>query len=264
MSLIDAIWLALLQGITEFLPVSSSSHLILPSKLLGAPDQGLTFDVAVHLGSLMAVLYYFRRRLMTLISGCILSLQSGTLNEHSLLSLQLAFATLPVVIAGALFKGIIETDLRNISVIGITTIAFGVLLALADRKSGERTEQHLSMWTALGIGGAQALALIPGVSRSGVTITAALFLGLNRQAAARFSFLLGIPAIGGACLLKMSELFIYGEPEAILTAGTGFIVSAVASFLSIGLFLRFVDSIGLLPFAIYRVVLGSVLLIFFI
>lgn len=264
LDLVNTIWLALLQGITEFLPISSSAHLILPAKLLGIKDQGLTFDVAVHAGSLAAVIYYFRDQLKDLIKGCLTSLRSGRLNAEGALSLKLIIASLPVLPVGILAQDLIEQNLRTVAVIGTTTLVFGLLLAWADRKSNTHDEQQLTIVGALFIGIAQTLALIPGVSRSGITLSAALLLGLNREAAARIAFLLGIPAIAGASLVKLTGLVMSGAPAQIASAGLGFLVSAVAAFLSIGLFLRFLNRIGLLPFAIYRVILGTLLLTFFL
>ena len=262
MESVDLIWLALLQGVTEFLPVSSSAHLILFSQLLDKPDQGMTFDIAVHLGSMLAVVYYFRQQLKSLVSGCLNSIQTKKWSNESKLGLNLTIATLPIVIVGLLANDLVATSLRNLITIAITTIGFGILLGIADRKAGNKTEYQISMTAALCIGLAQVLAIIPGTSRSGITITAALLLGLNRQAAARFAFLLGIPAIAGSALVKLTELIQAGKPEALVAATAGLAISALFSFLSIGLFLRLLARVGLMPFVIYRCALGVILLSF--
>lgn len=259
---IDAIWLALLQGVTEFLPISSSAHLILPSQLWGQKDQGLAFDIAVHAGSLTAVLYYFRAELKTLLAGCAVALRSRQMNTHAALGLNLLIATVPIAICGVLVKDIVAGELRNIAVIATTTIVFGVLLIWADRQCGARRhEQSLTTTEAFYIGLAQAIALIPGVSRSGIVMTACLLLKLDRQAAARFAFLLSIPTIAGASLLQAIETLTLPQTVPVEIMGIGFVTSMVAAFFCIGIFLRFIDKIGLLPFAIYRVILGCVLLL---
>ena len=172
--------LALIQGLTEFLPVSSSAHLILPSALFGWPDQGLAFDVAVHLGSLLAVLLYFRNELLGLSKGCLETVATGKLNPQTRQVLYLALATLPVLFAGFTFKSSIEAQLRGPLVIAISTIVFGGLLLLADRHSEVKPQATAISWrVALIIGLAQVIALIPGTSRSGITMTAALFCGLE-------------------------------------------------------------------------------------
>lgn len=262
MTFVDVIWLALLQGITEFLPVSSSAHLILFSQLLGKTDQGIAFDVAVHSGSLLAVIYYFREQLKSLLFGCLDSIQTKNWNNQSKLGLNLIIATLPIVVVGALAHDLVATSLRNLTTIAITMIGFGLLLGIADRQAGSKTEHQLSMTVALCIGLAQVLAIIPGTSRSGITMTAALLLGLNHQAAARFAFLLSIPAIAGSGLIKLTELAQADQPEAWATAITGLVISALFSFFSIGLFLKLLERIGLMPFVIYRCALGLILLLF--
>lgn len=252
-----AIALALIQGITEFLPISSSAHLILPGRLLGWADQGIVFDVAVHLGSLVAVLFYFRRDVVALVQGSLTALSQRAWNEDARLALYLVVATLPVAVAGVLLKSIIEGELRSIQVIACTTIGFGLLLAVADRQKGDAS---LSLSTALWVGLAQVLAIIPGTSRSGITMTAALFCGLGREQAARFSFLLAIPVILAASLLAGLDALEQGvvmAPEALLT---GVAVSALTAYATIRLFLGWVQRVGFMPFVIYRCVLGLILL----
>jgi len=247
--------LALIQGLTEFLPVSSSGHLLLPAAVLGWPDQGLAFDVAVHVGSLLAVLIYFRRDLIEIVADWFGSF-SGQHTQQSKLGWLLIVATVPAGLAGLLFSDWIEVHLRTAWVVGLTTIVFGLLLGWADWSGKRQGDLSKLTWRhALWIGGAQALALIPGTSRSGITITMALMLGLTRQASARFSFLMSIPLITLSGAYKTLDLI--GQPDtewAVMLLGV--VVSAVSAGLCIHWFLRFVDRVGMLPFVLYRVLLG--------
>jgi undecaprenyl-diphosphatase len=255
----QAIVLALLQGLTEFLPISSSAHLVIPSLVLGWPDQGLAFDVAVHVGTLSAVLYYYRADLIRMAGAWFRSF-GGAASEDSRLVWYLAVATVPAVVVGFLAGDYIETSLRTLPVIATTTLLFGLLLGVADRRAAHTTGQApLTLSVALLIGLAQAIAPIPGVSRSGITITAALLLGLNRQAAARFSFLLSIPVIAGAGTLKTWELASSGTPPDWSQLALGVAVSGVMAYLCIDLFLRLLDRVGLMPFVYYRVLLAAAL-----
>lgn len=267
--LVQIVVLALIQGATEFLPVSSSAHLILPSALSDWPDQGLAFDVAVHCGTLLAALVYFRRELTGFARSGAAFLTHGRRDDNVAMMARIALATLPIVAAGALFKDAVEAHLRTTTVIGATTLIFGIALWWADgRRTGGLTEggrlaAHLpSHWQALLIGTAQALALVPGTSRSGVTIAAALALGFARTAALRFSFLLAIPAIGGAALLTGLE----ASGSAAALRGDlvlGFVLAAASAFACMTVFVRFVERVGMAPFAIYRILLGAMLLLFF-
>ncbi len=251
--------LALIQGITEFLPISSSAHLILPSQLLGWPDQGLAFDIAVHAGSLLAVLVYFRHTLTGMAGGAWIGVTERRMNADLHLGLMVVLATLPVIVAGFALKDFVESQLRSTLVIATTTIVFGLLLGLADRRAGVRDEYAITATMALLIGLAQALALVPGTSRSGITITAALLLGLSRPGAARFSFLLSIPAILGAGVLALADALDSDEPVdwQVITIGTG--AAAISAYACIHLFIRWIERIGMLPFVIYRLLLGAVL-----
>lgn len=253
----QALVLAFLQGLTEFLPVSSSAHLVMPSLVLGWPDQGLAFDVAVHLGTLSAVLWYYRADLVAMAHGWSRSLISGEVSPDSKLVWYLALATIPAGVIGLLGRAIIEQDMRSLPVVATTTLLFGLLLGLADRSAGrQRAGVRLSLWLALLIGSAQALALIPGVSRSGVTITAALFLGLERQVAARFSFLLSIPVIAAAGALKAWDLYVSAVAVDWFLLGLGAAVSGLTAYLCITVFLRLLDRVGMAPFVYYRIVLA--------
>ncbi len=261
MDIFQIIVLAIMQGITEFLPISSSAHLILVPKLTNWQDQGLAFDVAVHVGSLAAVLWYFRNDLKPLTLAWIKSLQTRQQTAESRLVWAVGFGTIPVAIAGLLLSGIVATDLRNITVIAMTTIAFGLLLGYADvYGKGTRNEYNLTWKDVLLIGLAQAIALIPGTSRSGITMTAALLLNLERKAAARFSFLLAIPVIllaGGHDIVKLLK---QSAPVDWFSLGLGAVLSAVSAYFCIKIFINVLDRIGMLPFVIYRLLLGMILL----
>lgn len=261
MSTVEVIILAIIQGLTEFLPISSSAHLILPSAILGWQDQGLVFDVAVHVGTLLAVMLYFRRDIGQLTVGWVQSL-AGKHSTESKLAWWVILATIPAGLAGLLAADFIESFLRSPYVIAITTIVFGLALWLADATAKQQyVMAQLSWKQALLIGIAQAVALIPGTSRSGITMTAALMLGLDRVSAARFSFLLSIPIIvlsGGYQASKLIAEPAHYDISAI-ALGTG--LSFISAFVCIHLFLKVIERMGMLPFVLYRLVLGVVLLL---
>lgn len=265
MEIIQTIFLAMLQGLTEFLPISSSAHLILPSQLLGWEDQGLAFDVAVHVGTLAAVVIYFRRDLLVMAKAWSRSLIAGEVSAQSRLAWYVVWGTIPAGVAGFLANGLVEDYLRSTLVIAGATVLFGLLLYVAERFGSQQRElEQMGLRDVLVIGMAQALALVPGTSRSGITITAAVLLGLNRTAAARFSFLLSIPIISAAGLLKLTELL--GSESLIDWTGiiTGSVVAFVSAYLCIGWFLAVIERIGLLPFVVYRLLLGAILFLFFV
>jgi undecaprenyl-diphosphatase len=256
----QAVVLALLQGFVEFLPISSSAHLVIPSLVLGWPDQGLAFDIAVHVGTLAAVVLYYRADLIRMAGSWFGSLAGAPANDDSRLVWYLAVATLPVIVVGFVAGDFIETSLRNLPVIATTTLVFGLLLGVADKRARTATgAARLTLIVALLIGLAQAIAPIPGVSRSGITITAALLLGMSRQAAARFSFLLSIPVIAGAGSLKTWDLVSSGLDVDWQLLGLGALVSGLTAYGCIALFLRLLDRIGMMPFVYYRVLLAAVL-----
>jgi len=262
MELWHIIVLAVIQGLTEFLPISSSAHLILPSQVFGWPDQGLAFDVAVHVGTLAAVVWYFRSEVCRLTVAWAGDTVRGRVGQDSGLAWAVIAGTVPAGLAGLLLNDFIETSLRSGLVIAVSTIGFGLVLWWSDAV-GRRNRDlpALTMKDAVIIGVAQALALIPGTSRSGITITAALFLGFGREAAARFSFLLSIPLILAAGLLKTLELAEQGGATDWAAIALGAALSFVSAVVCIHLFLKFLEQLGLMPFVIYRLVLGLMLLV---
>ena len=258
---LHAVVLALIQGLTEFLPISSSAHLILVPALLGWPDQGLAFDVAVHAGSLVAVVAHLRRDLADLARGWLRSVLGGRpFAAESRLAWMVVAATVPVGLAGLAAGEAVELHLRSPVVIAAANLFFALLLLGADRwGAGTRGDRSLTFRDAVLVGCAQALALIPGASRSGVTITAGLALGLAPRTAARFSFLLAVPVIALAGGAKGVELL--AAPAAVdwFAFGIGVLVAALGAYACIGAFLALVARIGLWPFAVYRIALGIAL-----
>ena len=262
MDWIQIIVLALIQGITEFLPISSSGHLVLPSLLTDWPDQGLAFDVGVHFGTLLAVIVYFRSTLFEMANSTLQWPVHRRYDEHLDWVLKLALATLPAAVVGLLGKDFIEANLRSVVVIATTTVVFGLLLGFADRKRGESTQVGWDHATWIGL--AQALALIPGTSRSGITITAALLLGLARTTAARFSFLLAIPTIAGAQLLLTLDLVETGFNAQWRDLLAGAAIAGLSAFWCIHFFILLVERTGMLPYVVYRLLLGLCLFLFFV
>lgn len=262
MSNLETIFLALIQGLTEFLPISSSAHLIIPSEVLGWKDQGLAFDVAVHVGTLFAVLIYFRDDLQRMLKAWFSSL-TGTHSTDSRLAWFVLLGTIPAAAIGFLAKDFIEVNLRSAAVIAATTIGFGLLLGWADKKAEQtRVVEHITIKDAVFIGFAQVLAIIPGTSRSGITMTAGLMLGLDRESAARFSFLLSIPIIALAGGYHSLKLVVSDTSVAWGTIGLGTAVAFVSAYACIHYFLLFVERVGMMPFVIYRLLLGVGLLFF--
>ena len=262
---LQAVWLAAVQGFTEFLPISSSAHLILLPRLLGWEDQGLAFDVAVHIGSLAAVLFYFRHDLVPMVRDWVMTLAGRPNTEHSRLAWAVVIGTIPLGIGGLLLKVLVGGELRSPLVIASTTILFGLLLAWAHYAGKRQRDEHTLSWKdALLIGGSQVLALIPGTSRSGITITTGLLLGLSRTAAARFSFLLSIPAIILPGILLGAELVQSAEPVHWRSFAFGVVSSAVFAYLCIRLFLALIQRIGMTIFVVYRLLLGVFLFYLFL
>lgn len=265
MDLIQIIVLALLQGLTEFLPISSSAHLILVPQIVdGWRDQGLAFDVAVHVGTLSAVVLYFQKELKPMTRDWFASLTSHQLTPDSRLAWAVLLGTIPVGLVGLLFKDLIETHLRSPLVIASATIVFGLLLWWADWQGKRNRDEHSITWRdVLVIGCAQALALIPGTSRSGATMTAGLMMGMTREAAARFSFLLSIPVITLSGALVTKDLIEQAGPVDWSALFIGTALAGFTAYLCIHYFLKLLEKIGMLPFVIYRLILGMLLFYLF-
>lgn len=256
--------LAVVQGLTEFLPISSSAHLILVPVLTAWEDQGLVFDVALHLGSLSAVVLYFRQEIWQMIASSVMALRGQGVDQDARLAFWVIIATLPVCVVGFLLQGFISGYMRSTFIIGISLIVFGLLLGYADWKQrGTRSEYQMSLKDVLIIGAAQVLALIPGTSRSGITITAALLVGMSREGAARFSFLLSIPVIVLAGGLEAFSLLKDPQPIDLPAMLVGTLLSGVAAYLCIHYFLVIIKKLGMQLFVVYRVLFGAWLLWFF-
>jgi undecaprenyl-diphosphatase len=261
MTLLQVIVLALIQGLTEFLPISSSAHLILGGRAFGWPEQGLVFDVATHLGTLIAVLIYFRRDLWRMGLACLHAPTSPEETQARRLAGLIVIASLPALLIGYLASDLVEHLLRDLRVIAYATIGFGLLLWWADaRGPRDRSLGELRWNHALIVGLAQVLALIPGTSRSGITITAGRFLGLDAHAAARFSFLLSVPIIGAAGAYGALRVWTGDAQIDWFEFALGAGIAALVGWACIAVFLALVRRIGLMPFVIYRLVLGVVLL----
>jgi undecaprenyl-diphosphatase len=265
MEWLQIIVLSLVQGITEFLPISSSAHLILTPQLFDWPDQGLAFDVALHVGTLTAVVGYFRIELRQMLLACFSRTADGSHDRDARLTGLVLLASLPALMIGLVFHDYVETELRSPLIIAITTIGFGVVMLMANtEKAAARDEYHLTILIAAVVGLAQMLAFIPGTSRSGITMTAGVLMGMTRDGAARFSFLLSIPLIlgGGAyktlLLLQANEAVDWGSLLA------GIVLSAISALICIHWFLGFIQKFNFTPFVIYRLLLGAVLLVIFV
>ena len=262
MDFTQVLLLALIQALTEFLPISSSAHLYLAGEWVGSGYQGLVFDLGLHLGTLLAVLVYFRKDWIDLGRAALQWRPGKPLDNEQRTLIGLTLATIPGGLAAMAMGDEGTTALRTYLVIGCTQIVFGSLLyyAFARSAASTRGERTLSIGHAVLIGCAQALALVPGVSRSGITMTAGLLLGLERQAAARFSFLLAVPITAAAALHGVSEILKEGNDTDPASFWLGAAISAVAGYIVILFFLAMIRRIGMLPFFLYRVGLGLVLL----
>jgi undecaprenyl-diphosphatase len=257
MDLVQTIVLAVVQGLTEFLPISSSGHLVLTPAFAGWTDQGLAFDIAVHFGTLAAVITYFRHELWTMAR----SLVAGR-SADGRFAWQIIVATVPLGLAGLVFADVVETSLRSPAVIAASSAGFGLLLWLADRYGrGQRAETGLGWRDVLLVGCGQALALIPGTSRSGITMTVGLALGLTREAAGRFSFLLSVPAIGMVAAWQLVQFLRDPAPVAWGGLTLAVLLSAATAFVSIAVFLNLIGRIGMGVFALYRIALAVVIVV---
>ncbi len=267
MTPLQAVVLAVVQGLTEFLPISSSAHLILVPRFLGWPDQGQVFDLSTHLGSLLAVLVYFREDLLRLFGAVpkLFSREALVPGTDAALLLNLGIGTIPAAVAGLLIADFVAGRARDPYLIAWMTLIFGVLLGLADWLGrGTRGEKQVSWPQALLIGVFQAIAMIPGTSRSGATITAGRATGLSRPGAARFSFLLSVP-VGFLVFAKETLDLVQGEGARVgaLPLALGFVVSALTSFAVIAWLLRFLQRHSMLVFVGYRLVLAALLFAWF-
>jgi undecaprenyl-diphosphatase len=258
---VQAFVLALVQGLSEFLPISSSGHLVLVPHFFGWPDQGLAFDVAVHVGTLFAVVAYFRRELAAMIRAWFVSLAGGGVTPDARLAWCVILGTIPVGLVGLFFGGLIEEKLRNPLSVAMMLSFFGLLMWLADRVGKRERDEYSVGWRdALLIGCAQALALMPGTSRSGITMTMGRALGMTREGAARFSFLLAVPGIGMAGAYEFAKLLTGGGDGVDWgTIALGVAVAAVTGYLCIAWLLRVINRIGFAPFAIYRLAIAALI-----
>ena len=265
MDWLNLIVLAMVQGISEFLPISSSAHLILVPQLTAWEDQGLVIDVAMHIGTLLAVMVFFHSEMRRMVVGG-LNLLRGRPDGDTRLLLQLALATVPVVIAGFLLKDLVAGDWRNPILIASTTIGFGILLYIADRKgaTSERALAGMTYKDALLIGLFQALALVPGVSRSGITMTAGLFLSFSRTEAARFSLLLAVPTTLAAGLLGGYEIWKSGDTALQADALYAAVLAFMAALVAIWGLMAWLKKSSFTPFVVYRLILGAFLLFWFL
>jgi len=261
MSLLQILVLAIIQGLTEFLPVSSSAHLILVSYLFSWPDEGLVLDVAVHLGTLGAVLFYFRHELDAMIRAWLLPGGQPDGAWLRSLGLTVALASIPVLVVGLLAYDLVSTWLRDVRIIAGATLVFGILLLIADRYFPRgRNLEDLGLRRGMIIGLAQVLALIPGTSRSGITITMGRMLGFGAEAAARFSFLLSIPVILAAGLHGLYKLSTADTHVLWQEFFLAVLVAGLAGWLCIAAFLALLRKVGLVPFVVYRLGLGAALI----
>ena len=255
MDFVQILILSIIQGITEFLPISSQSHLILTSKLLGMSDQGLSFDIALHAGSLMAILIYYRKEVTKIMSR----------SDEGIQYLKLIIiGSIPLPIIGLLFVDIVSENLRTINTIAFMTIVFALLLYFAERRNhkNENSFATLSFFTIIFIGFMQTLAIMPGVSRSGIVITAALLLNYSREDSIKIAFLLSIPAIFMATVYQSMQLHEVGNIEILNEHLLGMILSFIFSYITIHLFISTINKISFTPYIVYRIALGLLLLTF--
>jgi undecaprenyl-diphosphatase len=261
MTILQAVVLGLVQGLGEFLPISSTAHLVLTPWFFRWPDPGLSFDIALHLGTLVAVLVFFWRDWARLIAAAWGGLFKGAATTESRLFWYLAVAIIPGGVFGLLLDDLAEHALRSPLLIAIMLIVMGLVLYWADRYGSKRHGiEQVGLWSALLIGLSQAVAIVPGVSRSGITMAAGMAVGLNREASARFSFLLSAPIILGAGLVKVPELL--ATPGAVnLSFAVSIVVSALSGMAAIGFLLSYLQHKSFLPFVWYRLLLGALLLV---
>lgn len=260
MDVFQAFFLGIMQGLTEFLPISSSGHLILMPAFFDWADQGVGFDLAVHVGTLLAVVLYFRNDVLGITRDGLTSLARRQMIGQGRMAWFLVIGTVPAGLAGLALLDLIDNQLRAVEIIFFTTLGFGLLLGWADwRPNRGRTLESLTWKDALLVGCAQAVSLVPGTSRSGATITAGLLLGMSRETASRFSFLLAIPITTLAASVKLLEAATDGAP----VDWAGFLVGGVTSFVmamtAIHFFLKWLNKVGMWPYVIYRILLAGII-----
>ena len=260
MSYLDAFLLAIIQGITEFLPISSSAHLIILSYILET-SSNLFYDVSLHLGTLIAVCAYFKNEIKDILNQ--INVQKSIFSNNLLTNLFIS--SLPTLFLGSLFVNFIDNNLRNTLVISVTTIFFALVLWISTLRAPRKNElAEISLNEALIIGLAQSISLIPGTSRSGITISAGLLLGLDTKTATKFSFLMSIPTIGAIAAYQILSLDLGNLVSYIQFNVLGLFVSFLVAYFTIDIFMKFIEKIGFLPFIIYRLVLGMLLVAYFL
>jgi undecaprenyl-diphosphatase len=260
LTLLQIFVLAVVQGITEFLPISSAGHLVLVPVVFGWPDQGVTIDIAVHVGTLGAVVLYLWREVWMMLVG-LARLAGGRVDEGARLAFHVVIATIPVLIAGFLVKTAFPDGIRSALVIGWAFVGFGIILYISDRNGMTvRRMEHMTVGKALLIGIAQCFALIPGASRSGTTITMARMLGFERRDAARFSMLMSIPAIMGAGLLQGLDLAKSGNAELQASSVVAAALAFVSAFVAILAMMGWLRRASFTPFVVYRLIVGAAIL----
>jgi len=270
MSFAHALILGLIQGLTEFLPVSSSGHLIFVPHIFQWPDQGLTFDVVVHLGTLVAVIVYFREKIFRVLKAFFhigkQPLDSAAQEERKF-GWYLILSILPALAFGFVISEVLKIEIRSTLVVAWGLIGWGLLLGVADWYNRHLKTEHTTVtWkSALVIGIAQALALIPGTSRSGITMTTGLFAKLSKKDAAEFSFLMSVPVIAIAGAMKVLELFSAGGGAiSLMPLVVGFLASAVSGYLAIWGLLKIIQKWSFMPFVVYRIIIGVLILVFLV
>jgi len=261
MDIFQTVILALIQGLTEFLPVSSTAHLVILPKFFDWPDQGLAFDVVIHFATLCAFILYYRTSIVLLSQDFFSSISNRKMQGDSMLAWGVLLGTIPVGLAGLFFNDFVEINLRNFQIVAYATIFFGIVLGLSDyiHRVRAKSREIIKGSDILIVGCFQALALIPGTSRSGITITAALLIGLSRELSIKFAFLLSIPVITLATLYKFFELSSEAQQVDWLILLIGFSIAFLTAYFTIVFFIKLVEKIGFLPFVVYRILLGALL-----
>lgn len=271
MTILQSFILGIIQGLTEFLPISSSGHLIFVPHIFGWSDQGLTFDVIVHMGSLVAVVWYFRKKIIRIVRSFFLSNIShisDSIKEDRTFGMLIVLSVIPALFIGFVTSEVIKIEIRSTLVVALGLIGWGVVLGIADRVNGSKMIQepkNITWNDALFIGFAQAIALIPGTSRSGITMTAGLFSGLTKKQAAEFSFLMSIPVIAIAGVLKVAEfLKASGEIIVFVPLIVGFFSAAISGYLAILVLMKIIEKWSFIPFVVYRIIIGIFILVYFV